>query len=105
MSPDFTYKTGDVPFEIHPLSINEKRLLGILLASKKFLSYSELAKLLNLSESLARSYVTNMIEKGVPIIKKYLGGKPLISIDEKFKELQEKYDLAHLAQRRLNTFR
>lgn len=104
ISPDFAYKSDSFPFEIQPLSINEKRVLVILLASKKFLSYGELAKVLNMSESLVRSYITNMIEKGVPLVKKYIGGKPLINVDEKFKEIQETQDIAHLAQRRLNSF-
>ena len=105
-SPDFSFKSNDKPYEIQPLSVNEKRVLVVILASAsdKFQSYADLAKLLNLSESLVRSYITNMIEKGIPILKKYLNGKPLISIDEKFKELQEKCDIAKLAQKRLNSF-
>ncbi len=103
LSPSFEYK-NDVPFDIQPLSINEKRLLQVLLATSRFLSYGELAKTMNLSVSLIRSYVTNLIGKGVPVIKKYLGGKPFVTVDEKFRELQEREDIAHLGQRRLDTF-
>ncbi len=103
VSPDFEYK-NDVPFDIQPLSINEKRLLQVLLAADNFLSYGELAKAMNLSISLVRSYVTNLIGKGVPIIKKYINSRPLITVDEKFREIQERLDIAHLGQRRLDAF-
>lgn len=104
LDPSFAFKKGDMPFEIQPLAINEKRVLVVLLASQRFLSYGELAKMLNMSQSLVRSYVTNMIAKGIPIVKKYLSGKPTVNVDEKFKDVQEKHDIARLAQRRLNSF-
>jgi biotin operon repressor len=91
-------------YTIQPLSVNEKRIFAIVYSANKPLSYPDIASALSMSESLVRSYLTNIISKGVPIIKKYLGGKPIISLDEEFKKLQQKENIIKLSQKQLDTF-
>ncbi len=44
--------------------------------NNKPLSYGKIAGSINLTESLVKQYVTNLIEKGIPIIKEYRLGRP-----------------------------
>ncbi|MBW3015028.1 HTH domain-containing protein [Candidatus Woesearchaeota archaeon] len=76
--------------KIQPLTINEKQVFKCLYAHEEPFSYSQIAVELNISESLAKTYVQNMIDKGIPIIIKYINAAPLISLDSEFKEVQAK---------------
>lgn len=91
-------------YSIQPLSVNEKRIFTIIYSAQKSLFYAEIAQALSMSESLVRSYLTNIIEKGVPIVKKYVHGKPVISLDEEFKQLQQKQNIVNLSQKQLDAF-
>ena len=91
-------------YTIQPLSVNEKRIFVIIYSSQKPLPYSDIANALSLPESLIRSYLTNIIEKGIPIVKKYVNGKPVISLDEEFKKLQKQRNIVKLSQKQLNIF-
>lgn len=91
-------------YMIGPLSVNEKRIFTIIYSSQKSISYAEIANALSLSESLVRSYLTNIISKGIPIIKKYVNGKPVITLDEEFKKLQKEQNIVKLSQKQLNVF-
>ena len=66
------------------------------LINDEALSYSELARKLGLTISLVEKYVTGMIMKGVPIIKKYNDNLLLISLDEEFKNLQAKENILNI---------
>ena len=61
------------------------------------LTYDDIAKKLNISEQLAGSYVTSLIEKGVPIIKRYINSKPYLRLDPEFKTLQAKENILQLS--------
>ena len=61
------------------------------------LTYDDIAKKLNMSEQLAGSYVTSLIEKGVPIIKRYINSKPYLRLDPEFKTLQAKENILQLS--------
>lgn len=89
-------KQYDEKFFVEPLTINEKQVFKVIYAADKKLKYSDIAKQTNMSQSLVRTYVTNLIEKGVPITKEYVQGKPLIALNLEFKELQAKKNLVCL---------
>ncbi len=91
-------------YTIQPLSVNEKRIFTVIYSSQKALSYAEIAQALSLSESLVRSYLTNIISKGIPIVKKYVSGKPVIYLDEEFKKLQQDQNIVKLSQKQLDAF-
>ena len=61
------------------------------------LTYEHIAKKLNMSQQLAGSYVTSIIEKGVPIIKRYINSKPYLRLDPEFKTLQAKENILQLS--------
>lgn len=62
-----------------------------------YISYSDIASKLHMSEQLAGSYVTSLIEKGVPLIKRYINAKPFFRIDPEFKTLQIKENILQLS--------
>jgi DNA-binding MarR family transcriptional regulator len=83
--------------KISPLSPAEKKLFLVLYTSDKMNSYKDLAFSTDITESLVVQYITSLIEKGVPIIKQYTDGKPLIGLSSKFKEMQAKNNLISLS--------
>lgn len=83
-------------YEIAPLTKPEKDLFVVLYGSEKPLSYDELAANLSISENLAKSYVNILIEKGIPIILRFINSEPFVLLDPQFKELQAKNELIKL---------
>ena len=87
----------DEEFQVQPLAVKEREVFLVLYAAnKQALSYSEISSSINLTDSLVQQYITNLIEKGVPIIKEYRLGKPFMRLDEKFKELQAKKNILNI---------
>jgi DNA-binding transcriptional regulator GbsR (MarR family) len=91
----------DASLKIKPLTINERQIFLALYSSEKPLSYAELAKQLNYSETLTTTYVQNLIEKKIPVIALYKDGLAYFSIDKDFKELQAKSNVIGLDQKSL----
>ena len=60
---------------------------------KGAVTYGDIAERLGISEHLAASYVTSLIEKGVPVIKRYINLKPHLRLDKEFKTLQTKENI------------
>jgi predicted transcriptional regulator/exonuclease VII small subunit len=88
------------------LDEREKDVFLILYTSsdRKPLTYKQIASALKESEFLARGYITNMIEKGVPISKRYLNDKAYVSLDSEFKEKQAKQNIVRLSQKTVAEF-
>ncbi|MBR9691525.1 hypothetical protein GOV06_01950 [Candidatus Woesearchaeota archaeon] len=85
--------------DIDPLTTMEKNVFLNLYTEEQPMTYSELAKKMNMPISLARQYITNLLEKGIPIQKKYIKTKPFICLDPKFKNLQAKKNILKIEQR------
>ncbi len=61
------------------------------------ITYSDIAQRLHISEQLAGNYVTSLIEKGVPILKRYVNSRPYLRIEPEFKTLQTKENILQLS--------
>ena len=85
--------------DIDPLTTMEKNVFLNLYSEDQPITYSELAKKINMPISLARQYITNLLEKGIPIQKKYLNQRPYIYLDKKFKNLQAKKNILKIEQK------
>ncbi len=86
-------KKAEHKVEIQPLTKREQEVfqaLYIVGESIPFVSYKQLARKLGTSEALVSGFVTNLIEKGVPIIKKYDGGHAFVQLEPKFRQKQAK---------------
>lgn len=73
-------------------------------ADEKPLTYRDIAAAMKESEFLVRGYITNMIEKGVPIAKRYVNDVAYVSFDRHFKDRQAKENIVKLSQRTVGEF-
>jgi len=88
------------------LDEREKEVFLILYTScgDKSLTYKEIAVAVKESDFLVRGYITNMIEKGVKIEKRYVNDIAYISLDAAFRERQAKENIVRLSQRTVSEF-
>ena len=89
----------DKKFKFLPLTKKEKDVffaLYVLSQEKEFVCYKDLSRRMCESESLISSYITNLVEKGIPIMKKYAGKIVLLSIDPEFRKQQTKKNIVGL---------
>ena len=96
-------------FEVRPLTRTEKEVFIVLYALEDengVVSYIDIARKTGLQYILISNYITSMIEKGIPILKKYINNKPYLKLDQEFKTLQAKENLLMIdtAQKELVNF-
>lgn len=88
-------------YSIVPLTTTEQDVfMGIytLCESKpQGVTYMDVSRRTGLTDSLVRSYVTNLTEKGVPLLKRYLNHEVYLCIDPHFKEIQAKENLLNIS--------
>lgn len=87
-------------FDVKRLSRKEQDVFLVIYTleeEKGNLAYSDIACRLGMSEQLTASYITSLIEKGVPIIKRYIDSKPYFRLDPDFKTLQAKENILQLS--------
>ena len=83
-------------FEVRPLTRTEKEVFIVLYALEDengVVSYIDIARKTGLQYNLISNYITSMIEKGVPILKKYINNRPYLKLDQEFKTLQAKENI------------
>jgi DNA-binding CsgD family transcriptional regulator len=87
-------------FDVKRLTRREQEVFLVIYTledEKGGLTYEDIAKKLGISEQLAGNYVTSIIEKGVPILKRYINSKPYIRLEPEFKTLQAKENILQLS--------
>lgn len=91
-----------------PIALDEKEKAVFLIlytaADEKPLTYRDIASAAKESEFLVRGYITNMIEKGVPITKRYVNDVAYISLDSSFRDRQARENIVRLSQRTVGEF-
>ncbi len=88
------------PFDVKRLNRREQEVFLVIYTleeEKGAVTYADIAQKLAISEQLAGNYVTSIIEKGVPVIKKYINSKPHLNLDPEFKTLQAKENILQLS--------
>jgi len=60
------------------------------------MDYREISRSLGVTEELVRKHISGMINKGIPIIKKYFEGKTYLILDADFRNLQAKENILKL---------
>lgn len=88
--------TDDNLVEIKPLTKREKEVFSALYELNLGLpavSYRDLAKQLAMPVSLVQSYVTALIEKGVPVEKRFSHRTVYLSLRSSFQRLQAKNNI------------
>lgn len=87
-------------FDVKRLNRTEQEVflaLYTLEEEKGSVTYTDIGERLGVSEQLAGNYVTALIEKGIPIIKRYIHSKPYLRLDPEFKTLQTKENILQLS--------
>lgn len=83
-------------FAVKPLSSREKELfmaLYSLLEAVPYVGYQQLARKLCWTEPLVASYITNLIAKGMPVQKRFINNKVVLSLDPRFRDLQARKNI------------
>ncbi|MBI4145809.1 hypothetical protein HY489_00560 [Candidatus Woesearchaeota archaeon] len=86
-------------FDVQPLSAKEKEVFNVLYnvtEEQPFASYDQLARKCLLSREQVVAFVTSMIHKGIPVLKKQDGSMVFVKLDPVFRELQAKKNLVGL---------
>ena len=60
------------------------------------ITYKAISRRIGLTEFMVREYIINLIEKGIPVIKKYVNQEVYIDIDRKFRHMQAKENLVDI---------
>lgn len=87
-------------FDVKRLSRKEQEVFLVVYTleeEKGNLTYKDIADKIGISEHLTASYITSLIEKGVPIIKRYFNTTPHFRLDPDFKTLQAKENILQLS--------
>jgi biotin operon repressor len=86
-------KREEQKLEVKPLTPREKEVfqaLYIVGETQPWVSYAQLARKLCITENLVSGFITNLVEKGVPVLKKYDAGKAFVQLEPKFRQKQAK---------------
>jgi len=88
------------------LNEKEKRVFLILYTATdtELVTYEHIAKSLGENDFLIRGYITNMLEKGIPIQKRYVERQVYLNLDTNFKEKQAKHNLLGISQTTVKEF-
>jgi len=84
-------KPAEREFKLTPLNNREKEVFMVLYTltqTRPYTTYREIARKIALSEALVGSYITNLIEKGIPVLKKYADGTVYLRLEEDFRKAQ-----------------
>lgn len=100
---------GEKTFNVRPLTRTEQEIFMVLYALEDELglvSYSDISRKIGLTQGLISDYISSLIEKGIPILKKYINNRPFLKLDQEFKTLQAKENLLMIdpAQKELVNF-
>ncbi|MFH0978286.1 MAG: hypothetical protein V1837_03200 [Candidatus Woesearchaeota archaeon] len=88
-------------YNISPLTKNEQEVFQALYAmvnEKGQASYLEIGRRIGLPETLVQSYITNLIEKGIPVQKRYIGSDVWLLIEQNFCEIQAKENILGISE-------
>jgi len=83
-------------YHLSPLTKKEKVVFSALyslLTGGKAVTYKALAKEVCMPESLVCSYITNLMEKGIPVLKRRSGKTVNLSLERAFQEKQAKENI------------
>jgi DNA-binding MarR family transcriptional regulator len=86
-------------FHVEQLTKHEARVFTavyMMTDKEEFITYKHIARRLGLTEQLVAAYITNLIEKGIPMYKKYENNKVLLTLCSAFKAVQAKENILGL---------
>lgn len=96
-------------FDIKPLTKAEQQVFMVIYAledEKGLVSCQEISRKLSLPGYMVSEYIARLLEKGIPLIRKYVNNVPYIKLNPDFKRLQARENLLMIdtAQKELVNF-
>lgn len=85
-------------FTVSTLTRKEQEVFMAIYISEAGATYSEISKRTGLNENLIVCYVTNLIAKGVPLMKRYLANGVRLYIEEEFKRVQAQKNILQISE-------
>jgi DNA-binding MarR family transcriptional regulator len=92
-------KKDSKKFSLSPLTSREKEVFRAIYELNEkfaFVAYNQISRKVGLTKEMVSSAVSNMISKGVPFVKRFVGKTCLLKIEESFKEAQIKGNVVGL---------
>ncbi len=84
------YDKPEKHYEISGLTTREKEVFLVMYSEGREMGYKEIARKSGLTENLVICYVSNLMTKGIPILRRYKNNELMLIIDPDFKEYQMK---------------
>lgn len=91
-------KIAKKTYTIPQLNLREQEVFLVLYAHEKPLTAKEIARKTALTEQLVATYITTLIAKGVPIMRKRAGSDMYIELEKDFREIQTKENILNIHQ-------
>lgn len=96
-------------FDVKPLTNAEQQVFLVIYAledEKGLVSYPEISRKTGMPSYMISEYISRLVEKGLPIMKKYVNNIPYIKLNPDFKRLQAKENILMIdtAQKELLNF-
>ena len=96
-------------FDLKPLTKTEQHVFLVIYAledEKGLVSYADICKKTALPSYVVSEYIARLMEKGIPLVKKYINNIPYIKLNPEFKRLQAKENILCIdtAQKELINF-
>ena len=96
-------------FDVKPLTQTEKDVFLVIYAledERGLVSCEQIRKKTGLAPYIVNDYLSRLIEKGIPLMKKFVNGTPYIRLNPEFKRIQAKENLLMIdaAQKQLVSF-
>jgi hypothetical protein len=101
--------TEEKSFDVKPLSRTEQHVFLVIYAlenEKGLISYSDICRKTGFPIYVVSEYMARLVEKGIPLVKKYVNNMPYIKLNPEFKRLQAKENILMIdtAQKELVSF-
>ena len=96
-------------FDVKPLTKTEQHVFLVIYAledEKGLVSYADITRKTGLPGYIVSEYIARLVEKGIPLVKKYINSMPYIKLNPEFKRLQAKENILCIdtAQKELVNF-
>ncbi|MFH0868254.1 MAG: hypothetical protein V1831_02990 [Candidatus Woesearchaeota archaeon] len=96
-------------FDIKPLTKKEQYVFLVIYAledEKGLVSYGDIIRKTDFPGYVVNEYIARLVEKGIPLMKKYINNLPYIKLNPEFKRLQAKENILCIdtAQKELVNF-
>ena len=99
----------EASFDVKPLTQTEKDVFLVIYAledERGFVSCEQIRKKTGLASYVVNEYLSRLVEKGIPLMKKFINGAAYIHLNPEFKRAQAKENILMIdaAQKQLVSF-